>query len=266
MMGVGMARYYADREQARRRARLRLVLSEVFGPTLQGEGPSIGRPAVFLRTGGCDLACSWCDTAYTWDWKGTSDAAKAQGAPFVAGDELHTLDPEQAAAEVLGRLRYGDRLVVSGGEPTLQQPALAATLDLVREAWPRLWVEVETNATREPSPELDALVDRWTCSPKLAHSGDPEHRRLRPEALAAYAANSRSVWKLVVAHPDDLAHVDALVDRYGIGAGAVWVMPLGTTVPKLDAGLAAIADAVVARGYNLTPRLHVTAWGDERGR
>jgi 7-carboxy-7-deazaguanine synthase len=38
--------------------------SEIFGPTIQGEGPLIGRPTVFMRTGGCDYSCSWCDTLY----------------------------------------------------------------------------------------------------------------------------------------------------------------------------------------------------------
>ena len=45
-----------------------LAVSEIFGPTLQGEGPSSGRRAMFLRLAGCNLSCSWCDTAYTWDW------------------------------------------------------------------------------------------------------------------------------------------------------------------------------------------------------
>src|SRR3954451_15026034 len=60
----------------RRRARPRppgvsgaeLVVSEIFGPTFQGEGPSIGRRCGFVRLGRCNLACTWCDTKYTWDW------------------------------------------------------------------------------------------------------------------------------------------------------------------------------------------------------
>src|SRR5262245_52198924 len=46
-----------------------LVVSEVFGPTWQGEGPSIGRRCGFVRLGRCNLACTWCDTPYTWDWE-----------------------------------------------------------------------------------------------------------------------------------------------------------------------------------------------------
>ena len=45
-----------------------LVVSEVFGPTFQGEGPSSGQRAMFVRLGRCNLDCAFCDTAYTWDW------------------------------------------------------------------------------------------------------------------------------------------------------------------------------------------------------
>ena len=44
-----------------------LPLSEVFGPTFQGEGPHAGRRCAFVRLGGCNLSCEWCDTPYTWD-------------------------------------------------------------------------------------------------------------------------------------------------------------------------------------------------------
>src|SRR5215831_5300129 len=41
-----------------------IAISEIFGPTVQGEGPLIGQPTVFVRTGGCDYRCVWCDTLY----------------------------------------------------------------------------------------------------------------------------------------------------------------------------------------------------------
>src|SRR5579864_7525809 len=40
---------------------------EIFGPTLQGEGPDMGRPAYFVRLGGCDYRCTWCDSMYAVD-------------------------------------------------------------------------------------------------------------------------------------------------------------------------------------------------------
>ena len=56
-------------------------ISEIFGPTIQGEGVLIGQPTVFVRIGGCDYRCSWCDTlhavdsAYRTEWKRMSAAA-----------------------------------------------------------------------------------------------------------------------------------------------------------------------------------------------
>ena len=46
---------------------IKLRISEIFGPTIQGEGALIGKPTVFVRAGGCDYRCSWCDTLYAVD-------------------------------------------------------------------------------------------------------------------------------------------------------------------------------------------------------
>jgi 7-carboxy-7-deazaguanine synthase len=73
-------------------------VSEAF-LTLQGEGPSSGMPAHFLRLQGCSVGCSWCDTKYSWD-----AAGGRQCEPEVALDELRAL----GAAPLL---------VVTGGEP-----------------------------------------------------------------------------------------------------------------------------------------------------
>ena len=48
---------------------------EIFH-SIQGEGANIGKPAVFLRLGFCNLKCTWCDAKYTWDW--TTNKAKEQ--------------------------------------------------------------------------------------------------------------------------------------------------------------------------------------------
>jgi organic radical activating enzyme len=221
-----------------------LVVSEVFGPTVQGEGPSAGRRAGFVRLGRCNLACSWCDTAYTWDWS-----------RFDPAVELRRMD----AAEVARLVEAMDvsMVVVTGGEPLLQQAGLTALLPRLR---PRR-VEVETAGTIAPRPEVAEAVDQFNVSPKLANSGNPLDRRVRPDVLRAFLDTGKAVFKFVVQSPDELDEVAS----FGLPDGLVWIMPEGATAEVVRHRLAGLADAVVARGWNLSPRLHVELWEGRRG-
>lgn len=226
-----------------------LVVAEVFGPTFQGEGPSLGRRAGFVRLGRCNLDCTWCDTPFTWDWDRFDPQVELRRVPVP--DVVEQLDA--MAPEIV---------VVTGGEPLLQQRRL---VPLATACVERGWeVEVETNGTLAPGPELAALVTRWNVSPKLANSGIPEERRIVPDALAALVATGRAAFKVVAATPDDLDEVAELVARCGLAP--VWIMPEGTDPATVLDRARALADPVLARGWNLTTRLHVLLWGDERGR
>jgi organic radical activating enzyme len=123
-------------------------------------------------------------------------------------------------------------------------------------------VEVETAGTIAPTVDTQ-LVDRFNVSPKLANSGMASERRYRPEVLRAFQADGRAVFKFVVTDPDDLAEVDAIVAEGGLAP--VWVMPEGTDAATVLARMQALAPHVLARRWNLTPRLHVLLWGDRRG-
>ena len=93
---------------------------EIFA-SLQGEGASIGRPSVFVRLSRCNLACHWCDTAYTWRFDGDNRPHR-DNRVFARGTNQIALDEADVAARVL---TFGvPRLVVTGGEPLLQGPAL----------------------------------------------------------------------------------------------------------------------------------------------
>lgn len=227
-----------------------LVVSEVFGPTLQGEGPSLGRRAAFVRLGRCNLACSWCDTPYTWDWDRFDPAVELVRRPVGA-----------VVAEVLAM--QTPLLVVTGGEPLLQQRALTALA--VAAAAAGLDVEVETSGTVPASPALAAAVGRFNVSPKLASTGMALARRLRPEVLRALAEGRRSVFKFVVAEAGELDEVAAVAEATGIAASTVWIMAEGTEADVVVARTRALAGPVIERGWNLTTRLHVLVWGDRRG-
>lgn len=226
-----------------------LVVSEVFGPTFQGEGPSTGRRAGFVRLGRCNLACTFCDTPYTWRWE-DHDPATELTRTTVAG--------VVADIEAMGV----DLVVVTGGEPLLQQRHLTGlAADIRRRGWE---CEIETAGTIAPVPELVALVSRFNVSPKLANSGNERDQRYKPAVLRGLQATAKASFKFVVTRPEDLDEVQAVVQECGLGE--VWIMPEGTdAVVVVDRGQR-LADEVLRRGWHFTTRLHVLLWGDERGR
>lgn len=223
-----------------------LTISEVFGPTLQGEGPSAGRRAGFVRLGRCNQQCTFCDTPYTWDWDRYDPAV-----------ELH----EMTVDTILEQVDAMDvpMVVLTGGEPLLQQRGLEPLLRALKQRGLR--VEVETAGTIAPTV-LD-LVDQWNVSPKLANSGNPLERRYKPDVLRVFQATGQAVFKFVACEATDLDEIAAMVDECGLTD--VWVMPEGTDAATLEKRSQAIGDAVVARGWNLTTRLHILIWGDKRG-
>jgi 7-cyano-7-deazaguanosine (preQ0) biosynthesis protein QueE len=224
-----------------------LTVSEVFGPTVQGEGPSAGQRAGFLRLGRCNLCCDWCDTPFSWDW-GRYDPDR-ELSTWTTGNLLRQLDG-----------MHVDLVVITGGEPLLQQRALEPLLRALRERQTK--VEVETNGTLRPTVD-DGLVTQWNVSPKLANSGMALERRYRPAVLGAFQATGRAVFKFVVTNAKELDEIQAMIDECGLTN--IYVMPEGTDAATITARMQQLVDPVVARGWNLTSRLHILIWGDRRG-
>lgn len=230
---------------------------EIFA-SLQGEGPSLGRPVAFVRLSRCNLACTWCDTAYTWRFEGDNRPHR-DGTAFDRKANQVTLDEVDVAARIaaLGQ----DRLVITGGEPLLQGAALARMVALL----PGISVEIETNGTVAPHAALDPLVAQYNVSPKLAHSGNPAELALLPERLEAWAEDARAWFKFVVAEPDDLAEVLALIERHGIDRARTFVMPEGTDSATLRERERWLAPLALEHGLRLSDRLHIHLYGDTRG-
>src|SRR5260370_42452272 len=76
-----------------------LAISEIFGPTFQGEGSSIGRYCYFLRLAGCNQHCAWCDTSYTWDWTGRN------GIKYDPKEEVYKYSVEAVIDELYTKMR-----------------------------------------------------------------------------------------------------------------------------------------------------------------
>lgn len=234
-------------------AQATVPVSELFGPTLQGEGPFAGRPVQFLRLGGCNLSCSWCDTAYTWD--GSRFDLRAEITPMTGQEIADGLTP-------------GLDLVLSGGEPLLHQhnPGLLYALDMAKVKGCR--VHVETNGTLVPSTDFLPRCSVYVVSPKLAHAGSHrgnQNPAIHPSWSAIAGWNWHAFLKVVVQEVSDVAAVLALATRLRWPRERVWVMPEGTTAEALLRNWPYIATAAAQAGINATQRLHVLAWGDCKG-
>ncbi|WP_370189708.1 7-carboxy-7-deazaguanine synthase QueE [Qipengyuania sp.] len=230
---------------------------EIFA-SVQGEGPSAGTPCTFVRLSRCNLACVWCDTAYTWHFE-DDERPHRDGVDYDRKANQVTLDEADVAARIttLGQ----NRLVITGGEPLLQGPALARLLELL----PDVSVEIETNGTTKAPARLDIRIDQFNVSPKLAHSGNPAALALLPERLDAYATDPRAWFKFVIAEPSDVDEVLALRERYRFRPGHVFLMPEGTDSETLRTREKWLAPLCVEHGFRMSDRLHIHLFGDTRG-
>tara|TARA_B100001750_G_scaffold42942_1_gene31296 strand:+ start:1348 stop:2082 length:735 start_codon:yes stop_codon:yes gene_type:complete len=229
---------------------------EIFA-SVQGEGPSMGMPVAFMRLSRCNLACVWCDTAYTWHFQGDERPHRG-GVEYDRKANQLSLPEDEVAARIMALGQ--SRLVITGGEPLLQAPALARLLELL----PDVSVEIETNGTTKAPAPLDIRIDQFNVSPKLAHSGNPAELALLPERLDAYATDPRAWFKFVIAEPADVDEVLALRDRYRFRPGHVFLMAEGTDSETLREREKWLAPLCVRHGFRLSDRLHIHLFGDTR--
>lgn len=239
---------------------------EIFH-TIQGEGPSVGAPAVFIRASRCNLHCVWCDTDHTWNFEGTPWPHEKDALPgyakFRKADVTCEIDPAEAADRVL---EFGcPRTVITGGEPLLQENAFLEMIGHIRARQPEHQFEVETNATRIPSPAFREAVDQFNVSPKLSNSGMPEMLRLNAAALEFFANSPKAWFKFVVAAPKDLAEIEALCAVRSLSRNRVLLMPEGRMPADLDRHAGWLAEICRDRGFRFCDRLHIRLWGDKRG-
>lgn len=230
-----------------------LPVSEVFGPTIQGEGPYAGRAVLFVRLGGCNLSCSWCDTPYTWD--ASRFNLREECPPTTITDIL-------ASLAALGYPTLP--VVLSGGEPLLHQKSAAFTDLLEGIAYAGHPVHVETNGTISPSAHTLAHVSHFSVSPKLANAGS--HKGKQSVApWDKWGSVDAAICKFVVFDIDDVDLVTHRAAALGFPATRTWVMPEGTSELALQQRWPVIARAAARRGINASHRLHVLAWGDCKG-
>ena len=222
-----------------------MLVSEIFH-SLQGEGSLIGVPSIFIRTSGCNLRCSWCDTPYT-SWQ----------------PEGEQLSLDQILEQVAG---YPARhAVITGGEPLIAPDIVPLSHGLKARG---LHITVETAGT----VFTPVACDLMSISPKLANS-TPEgtwatqHERLRfqPDVLRRLIVCYNYQLKFVVAQPDDLDEIQRVLDRLAADRAKVILMPEGIEPSVLHERGAWLAEIAKREGFRFSPRLHVDLWGNRRG-
>lgn len=201
-----------------------LKIVEIF-PTLQGEGPFVGQPSVFVRLGGCNLACGFCDTEF-------EDFAAMRLTEIV----------ERVSKEAEG-LR--DLVVITGGEPLRQNIAPLCETLLANG----FRVQIETNGTLwRPLPEGVNVV----CSPKVT---DGKYHPLRPDLLARVDA-----LKFIVSADGAEYREVGEVGQAGTNI-PVYVQPMDEYDPsKNAANLARALTLAQTHGYRLSVQMH-KMWG-----
>lgn len=232
-----------------------LRISEIFGPTIQGEGALIGEPTVFVRTGGCDYRCSWCDSLHAVD--------SAYRHTWAA------MDTGAVWADVQ-RLSKGKPLTVSlsGGNPAIQD--FTQLIALGHGAGYRFACETQGSIAKPWFGDLDTLV----LSPKPPSSGEAVDWDAFAACLQAAKGAGSTVMKIVIFDDTDYAWAQEAAKKYPelplfLQPGNIEVDPDVAVDPQVLADkLLWLVDKTMHDSWfmpRILPQLHVLLWGNKRG-
>ncbi|MCW5941412.1 MAG: 7-carboxy-7-deazaguanine synthase QueE [Fimbriimonadaceae bacterium] len=230
---------------------MNLRIAEIFA-SVQGEGRWVGVPSTFVRVSGCNLRCVWCDTPYaSWSPEG----------------------PTMEVGEIVGRVREAGlrHVVLTGGEPMLFDAVVPLAVRL-REAGHTITIETAGTVDRE------LPCDLMSISPKLANSTPVEagewterhdRTRRRPDVVRSLIRGYPYQLKFVV-NPDEgdggIGEVEDFLGEIGeFEPERVLLMAEGTDAATLNRRMRALVPIAMARGWRITPRLHIDLFGNRRG-
>lgn len=243
-----------------------IMISEIFGPTIQGEGALIGRPTIFVRVGGCDYKCNWCDTLY---------AVLPKYKP-----KWMRMTPEAILKKVQIRcLSKPIWITLSGGNPALYD-GLSDFAVMAQEKGHKIALETQGSMPKGWFTSLDHLI----LSPKPPSSGMPtDYDKL--ERCLNFGAKEVSI-KIVIFTEDDLKYAMEMAEW---SQQTIYVQVGNNSINDPDVGPAfqqdtfdkneqrsillgrlesLVRDVLEERRYDLVilPQLHTLLWGNERGK
>lgn len=231
--------------------------------SIQGEGRNLGQPVVFCRLSECNLSCGFCDTPMTWCFTQQKADRHEDGRVYDKSEEQTQVSIEDMANII--DMYDLPHIVITGGEPLMQQAKLPEFIRTLRERNPYFYVEIETNGTIKPNEEMQELVDQWNVSPKLSNSGGPQKKRIKPQALEAFANLPNADFKFVVSCEEDIPEILTILDEHNVPADRVFLMPLGRTPEELEVTEPITEELAATLGMNYTTREHIKRWGSRRG-
>jgi 7-carboxy-7-deazaguanine synthase len=240
--------------------------AEIFY-TIQGEGKNLGRPSVFVRLSLCNLYCFWCDTDFTWNWLDTKFKHQKDTLPgyskFSKEDYIIQLPNDEVIKRI--QLFHCYNLVLTGGEPMVQQKELVPFLAELKSANNSYQIEVETNGTLIPAEAVEKYFGQYNVSIKLSNSQVAEKERLKPDAIRFFAGSPKSNFKFVIDTITDLDEVLEVIGTYNIDKRKVYLMPQGINAETLRKKQQWLVEKCKEFGFNYTDRIHIHIYGDKRG-
>lgn len=231
-----------------------LRIAEIFGPTIQGEGALIGQATVFIRAGGCDYRCSWCDSLHAVDSANRHEWAAMT--PDAVWDEVRRLSDRRPLT-----------VSISGGNPAIQD--FAPVIERGRAEGYRFACETQGSIARPWFASLETLV----LSPKPPSSGETVNWQAFADCVAA-GQNAQIVMKIVIFDEIDYLWAKMAADRFP--ALPLYLQPGNPEVdPDQPVDLQActdrllwLVDKATSDGWfapRILPQLHVLLWGNRRG-
>ena len=226
-----------------------MKIAEIFY-SLQGEGALVGVPSVFVRTSGCNLRCTWCDTPYT-SW-------------HPEGDDI----PLDRIVETVAGFNAG-HVVVTGGEPMIA-PEIVPLTAALHDSGMHITIETAGTVFAPVTCDLMSIIPKLSNStPREREDGRwaAQHERLRyrPEVLRQLIDSYPYQLKFVVMRPEDLDEIEAVRANIGAPASRIVLMPEGTRREQIFERGLWLAEICKRTGYRYSPRLHIDLWGDKRG-
>jgi 7-carboxy-7-deazaguanine synthase len=239
----------------------KIPVIEIFGPTIQGEGMVIGQKTMFVRTAGCDYACAWCDSAFTWDGSGK--------------DDIRLLTPEEVWDELktLGQSNFS-HVTISGGNPALLK-GIGPLVDLLHEH--NIVVALETQGSRWQDWMLH--IDELTLSPKPPSSRMETDWKTLDKIIGRLSEEGKgqSSLKIVVFDEKDYEYAVTVHKRYPhlpfyVQAGNSWVndnnddgLLLHRLVNRYEWLISRVMNDERMTRVRILPQLHTYVWGNKRG-